>query len=159
MNFALPTLKISFLLGVALFMAGCNLELTQAEETPAPEKTASTDAVAADTNEVAVTENTTTAPVVERKLSAQLQELLKMAERGLGATVLPRSVLRDEPNAGVVELTRISKQGLHRKVIVSWLAARHLSVPVNTVLMTIRAIAELLTTRGIFVLAERNRAS
>jgi LysR family nitrogen assimilation transcriptional regulator len=79
-----------------------------------------------------------------------------MAERGLGATVLPRSVLRDEPEAGVVELTRISKRGLHRRVIVSWLAARHLSVPVNTVLTTIRAIAELLTSRGIFVLAERN---
>jgi LysR family transcriptional regulator, nitrogen assimilation regulatory protein len=77
-----------------------------------------------------------------------------MAERGLGATVLPRSVLRDEPEVGIVELTRIGKRGLHRKVIVSWLAARHLSVPVNTVLTAIRAIAEVLASRGMFMLSE-----
>ncbi|MGD9920172.1 MAG: LysR family transcriptional regulator [Pseudorhodoplanes sp.] len=80
-----------------------------------------------------------------------------MAERGLGATVLPRSVLRGEPQTGIVDLTRIGENGLYRNVIVSWLAARHLSITVQAVLDTICRVAETLRSRGIFALADRQR--
>lgn len=77
-----------------------------------------------------------------------------MAEHGLGATVLPRSVLRAEPQTGIVDLTRIGKSGLHRNVIVAWLAARHLSITVQTVLETIRRVTDALRSRGIFSLTD-----
>lgn len=84
-----------------------------------------------------------------------IETMRLMAERGLGATVLPRSTLRDEPRAGIVDLTRISEKGLHRNIIVSWLAARHLSIAARAVLGTISCIAEQQKSEGLFVLSER----
>ncbi|MCI0534989.1 MAG: hypothetical protein L0Z50_07160 [Verrucomicrobiales bacterium] len=88
MNSALPTLKLSLLLGAALLTAGCDLELIQAEEAVVSEKAATTDPAATSTNQATVTDGSVAPPVVEKKLSAQLQELVKMAERGLGDEVL-----------------------------------------------------------------------
>lgn len=85
-----------------------------------------------------------------------IETMRLMAERGLGATVLPRSTLRNEPRAGIVDLTRISERGLHRNIIVSWLAARHLSIAVRAVLDTIRSIAEQQKSDGLFVLSEKS---
>jgi LysR family nitrogen assimilation transcriptional regulator len=80
-----------------------------------------------------------------------------MAERGLGATVLPRSLLRAEPQTGIVDLTRIGEHGLYRNVVVSWLAARHLSMTVQTVLDTICRVTETLRSQGIFLLTDREQ--
>jgi LysR family nitrogen assimilation transcriptional regulator len=84
-----------------------------------------------------------------------IETMRLMAERGLGATVLPRSTLRDEPQAGVVDLIRITERGLRRSIVVSWLAARHRSVAVHAVQEAIRGIAEKLKEDGIFELTER----
>jgi LysR family transcriptional regulator, nitrogen assimilation regulatory protein len=84
-----------------------------------------------------------------------IETMRLMAERGVGATVLPRSTLRNEPAAGIVDLFPISENGLHRKIIVSWLAARHLSVAVRAVVKTICCIAEQQKSEGLFVLSER----
>lgn len=81
-----------------------------------------------------------------------VETMRRMAQRGLGATVLPRSVLRDEPEAGIVQLTKISDHGLYRNIVVSWLAAHHLSIASHAVLAAVSAVADVLKDEGNFIL-------
>ena len=90
MNSALnPKMKLFALLGVALVVLGTNIQTARAQTTDASAESVGLGAPASTTDEVIINNPTvTTVPGTDRKLSEPLQELVKMAERGLGDDVL-----------------------------------------------------------------------
>jgi hypothetical protein len=90
MNFlTAPSLKLCAVLGAALLLLGCKAQVTNASQDVLPAKPALTNVLTNTTSETSLTNaEAELPPVPEIKLSPGLQEIVDMAERGVGDEVL-----------------------------------------------------------------------